>query len=378
MLVVNVAPTIARDRFGLGWRPELAGELLLARSRIDLLEVVADDWFDAPKERLRALQLLSTQFALVLHGVGLGLASVEPVEEARLARFARLLARVDAEGWSEHLAFVRGGGVELGHLVAPPRRDSIVAGLARNFERAARVVGSPPLLENVATLVDPPGSDRDEAIFVAQALAATGAGLVLDLHNLHANATNLRFDALAWLDVVPMESVVQVHLAGGRAVARGGVTRVLDDHRHDVPDPVYALLESVGERCPQALTVLLERDGDYPSLGSLLGQLDLARAALERGRARRSLVRTKALETAPDRMPTVVPDRRGERRILSAESDLNAVLARAYVDPAARAELVRRGAAACGASNCPLDEIGLELTAESLARKRARLAGSGA
>jgi uncharacterized protein (UPF0276 family) len=61
---------------------------------------------------------------------------------------------------------------------------------------------------------------------------------------------------------------------------------LLDDHLHDVPDPVYDLLAEVGARTPRALTVILERDGAFPLIDCLLHQLDRARQALARGRAR--------------------------------------------------------------------------------------------
>jgi uncharacterized protein (UPF0276 family) len=48
------------------------------------------------------------------------------------------------------------------------------------------------------------------------------------------------------------------------------------------------LLESVAARTNRPLTVILERDGDYPAIGALLAQLDRARAALARGRAQRA------------------------------------------------------------------------------------------
>jgi len=39
----------------------------------------------------------------------------------RLDKMARLVEQVRPQFWSEHLAFVRGGGIEIGHLAAPPR-----------------------------------------------------------------------------------------------------------------------------------------------------------------------------------------------------------------------------------------------------------------
>ena len=51
-------------------------------------------------------------------------------------------------------------------------------------------------------------------------------------------------------------------------------------------NPVYDLLVEVGARTARPLTVILERDGDFPGMGSLLHQLDRARQALQQGRAR--------------------------------------------------------------------------------------------
>jgi uncharacterized protein len=274
-----------RDLFGLGWRPELAAGILSSLDRIDVVEVIADDHFDATRRELRALRTLASQVTVVLHGVGLGLASCAPADARRLAGMARVAEAVRPAFWSEHLAFVRGGGLEIGHLAAPPRTGTTVEATAANLERARRAVGSAPLVENVATLIDPPGSDRPEVDWVTGILAASAGDLLLDLHNLHANAANFGFDARAFVARLPAERIAAVHLAGGRWIGTGNTRRLLDDHLHDVPDPVYELLGEVGRRAPRPLTVILERDGAYPSMADLLGQLDQARAALAAGRA---------------------------------------------------------------------------------------------
>jgi uncharacterized protein (UPF0276 family) len=275
-----------RDRVGLGWRPELAAGILAHLDRIDVVEVIADDHVGAGRRALRALRTLGAQVPLVLHGVSLGLASAAPVDRRRLEGLARVIGAVEPQAWSEHLAFVRGGGREIGHLAAPPRRQDTVDGLADNVARARAVVGLAPMLENVATLIEPPGSDRDEPAWIGEAIAASGSALLLDLHNLHANALNFGFDARAALLRLPLDHVSQVHLAGGHWItAREGERRLLDDHRHDVPDPVFALLGEVAARVSRPLTVILERDGAYPPLPRLLAELDRARAVLGRGRA---------------------------------------------------------------------------------------------
>src|SRR5436853_242101 len=140
------------DRIGLGWRPELAAGIFANLDRIDVVEVIADDYFDAPRSRVRALKTLAAQTSVVIHGVGLGAASCHPVATRRLDNMARLVEYVRPEFWSEHLAFVRGDGVEIGHLAAPPRRESTIEGAAENVARARQIIGTTPLMENIATL----------------------------------------------------------------------------------------------------------------------------------------------------------------------------------------------------------------------------------
>jgi hypothetical protein len=92
-------------------------------------------------------------------------------------------------------------------------------------------------------------------------------------------------DPQALLAAMPLGRVRFVHLSGGRWLAPAGIApRLLDDHLHDVPDPVYALLESLASRVPQPLTVVIERDGNFPAMDHLVAQLGRARAALSSGR----------------------------------------------------------------------------------------------
>ena len=278
-----------KDRFGLGWRPQLAVGILSNLDRIDVVEVIADDFFTAHRNERRALKTLAAQVPVVLHGVSLGLASSVEVDRARLDRTARLCNDVKPLSWSEHLAFVRGGGIEIGHLAAPPRCDETIDGTIKNLRLAGKIVGVAPQVENVATLIDPPLSRYDEATWVSQIISNSQSDLLLDLHNLHANASNFGFDPIDFISRIPADRVRAIHLAGGRLVGRDGVRRILDDHLHDVPDPVYVLLEEVGARTEPGLTVILERDGVYPSIEVLIHQLDRARMALARGRARSTI-----------------------------------------------------------------------------------------
>lgn len=277
------------DRVGIGWRPELAASLYLRLAELDAIELIADNYFHASRREHAGLRSLAREVPLFLHGVGMGLATVAPVPTERLERMARLADAVQPEAWTEHLAFVRAGGIEIGHLAAPPRTAENVDGTLRNIERASTLIGARPQLENIATLIDPPGSTFGESEWINAIVAASEVPLLLDLHNLYANACNFGRDPTSDLLAMPLDQVRTVHISGGVWVnAASGAQRLLDDHLHDPPVPVYELLSTLAERVAQPLTVILERDGAYPHIDTLMAQLRMAREALARGRQART------------------------------------------------------------------------------------------
>jgi uncharacterized protein (UPF0276 family) len=289
--------TAYKDRVGLGWRPELAAGIFAYGDEIDVVEVIADD---AGAHKLSSLKTLCRQFPVMLHGVGLGLASSSPADQKRLDAMARLFDAVRPEAWTEHCAFVRGGGYEIGHLAAPPRTRVNAEACAQNLHRAATTVGSLPAMENISTLIDPPGSELSEVDWLNSIREYSGCGLLLDLHNLHANATNLGYSAEEALLSIPAESIAAVHIAGGKWIGSGEGSRqvILDDHLHPVPDEVFDLLTLLASRTDQSLTVILERDGDYPRMEDLIAELRLARVAISRGRELRAQNKTHAERSA--------------------------------------------------------------------------------
>lgn len=118
-------------------------------------------------------------------------------------------------------------------------------------------------------------------------LDASECDLLLDLHNLHANAQNFAFDPVAFIQHLPPMRLGAVHLAGGRTLtpAPGGTAMILDDHCHAVPDAVFELLTVTAAHAQKPLTVIIERDGGFPPFAVLLEELRRAREALRLGRA---------------------------------------------------------------------------------------------
>ncbi|WP_433307444.1 DUF692 domain-containing protein [Actinoplanes sp. CA-030573] len=257
----------------MGWRPEISG-FVGALPGLRFAEVVAESVHahgDLP-DGLAAL--LDRGVAVVPHGVRLSLGGAEPVDPGRVTHLAAVADRLGAPLVSEHIAFVRAGGVEAGHLLPIPRSREAVDAVVANVARATAELSVPLALEPIAALFDWPDDELTEADFLTEILDRTGALLLLDVANVYANARNRGEDPLDLLGKLPLDRVAYVHVAGG--AEHQGLYH--DTHTDAVPP---AVLDLVAELCarhrPPAL--MLERDGDYPPAAELSAELDAIAAA---------------------------------------------------------------------------------------------------
>src|SRR5882672_7318563 len=203
-----------QTRLGLGggWRPELA-LMLDRRADLGFIELLAEDFWSACELPAAVEALLDRGVTAVAHGVSLSLGGADLPDRDRLHALARLARRLQAPLVSEHLAFVRAGGIESGHLLPLPRTREALETVVRNVRAAQAMLPVPLALENIATLFEWPGAEMSEVDFVAEVLDRTGALLLLDLANLHANRRNHGTDPIAYLDRLPLERVAYVHVA---------------------------------------------------------------------------------------------------------------------------------------------------------------------
>lgn len=255
---------------GLSYRSELSW-LIHQRTRSGALhfcEVIAEN-IDPEHLPAPIARLLDNGVTVIPHGVSLSLGGAEPLCTRRLDHLARVAERLRSPFVSEHIAFVRAGGVEVGHLMPVARSDEMVGLIADNYARARTVLGLPLAVENVASLFEWPDDSLTEAQFLRAILDATGAPWLFDIANLYANAVNHHFDAFAALDRLPLDRIAYVHVAGG--VSRDGLYH--DTHAHAVPPACFSLLQELLRRTGK-LPVLLERDRHFENRAALELELD--------------------------------------------------------------------------------------------------------
>ena len=287
---------------GMGWRSPLAS-LALRRADLGFVEVVAETVPSARPLPLPLEALRRRGVRVIPHGVRLSLGSACPPAPDRLAALARLAERVDAPLVSEHIAFVRGGGVEAGHLLPVPRTRASLEVLVANVSVAVRSLPVPLALEPIATLFEWPDAEIEEGAFVTELLERTGALLLLDVANLYANGRNHGYEPAALLDRLPLDRLAYVHVAGGAEY--GGLYH--DTHAHPVPTGVFDLLRQLAARVPIP-GAMLERDTHFPPVDEVESELDAIAAALAAGRTRRPT------SWRPTRACRPTPGCRGRRR----------------------------------------------------------------
>jgi uncharacterized protein (UPF0276 family) len=275
--------TIAKLGIGIGWRPELA--LAIERTlNLGFVEITAENhpsgMLPPAVERLRQRGV-----AVIPHGISVSLGGAEPIQRTRVAHIDALARGAHSPLVSEHIAFVRAGGKEIGHLTPLPRTKAALNVLVENIDVAQRHLSVPLALENVSALFDWPEAEFSEAEFLTQVLERTNCWLLLDLANLYANSVNLGTDPSQFLEAVPLSRIAYVHMGGG--IERDGVYH--DTHAHPVAPGALDLLSELCARTDPP-GVMLERDDDFPDEGELRDEMARIRVAIDAGARRRTPV----------------------------------------------------------------------------------------
>lgn len=261
---------------GLGFRHEVKEDLLQHTDRMDFLELMTEHYIDMPPHKRAEAQELTKRVPLVLHGVELSIGTFGQIDQAHVQKMRQVAGWSRAHWVSDHLCFTKVPGLAIGNLTPVPFSESNCANIIANTRHVAGCFDCPFLLENISYYFQPQPSQMPEAEFITRILTGADCYMLLDLTNVQNNAINMSYDPYAFLDALPLERVVQIHLAGGYYL--GSV--LLDTHSHAVPNEVFDFLKYVAPRMPNLRGVLIERDQNFPPFNELLDELDQVREVL--------------------------------------------------------------------------------------------------
>jgi len=256
---------------GIGLRYDLATELLERRpDAVSWVEIHPENYVDRGGRYEEMLELARRDWPVVTHGLSTCLGALEPFDAGYLRQLGSFLSELEIPWHSEHLCL---GGVDgrfFHDLLPLPFTEEAAAVASRRLTEVRDTIGTPLALENVSYYA-PQGADGlEEASFVVEVLEQADAKLLLDVNNIYVNSRNFGFDPKAYIDKIPKERVVQIHVAGHH-VRDDGLR--IDTHGEPVPDDVYELL-AYTLRKVGPVPVLLERDNNIPPLDTLLAEVD--------------------------------------------------------------------------------------------------------
>jgi uncharacterized protein (UPF0276 family) len=271
---------------GLGLRWELIDEMLEQKPELAFVEISPENYMGRGGYHDEALERAKDIWPIVTHGLTMSLGGVDPLREDYLAGLRGFIERTSTPWHSDHLCFSTFGGVVLHDLLPLAFKRSEVTRVADRIKRAQDAIGVPMAVENVSYYLHPGKREMTEAEFIASVCEAADCGLMLDVNNAWVNATNFRYDIDAWMRTVPLERVVQMHVAGHDWFTEGDFVLgerpadlskehgmlIVDTHGNDVVGEVMALLERTLEKTGP-VPVLLERDQSIPPLDVLLGEV---------------------------------------------------------------------------------------------------------
>jgi len=261
---------------GIGLRHAHYGAFMeAAPPSIGWVEAHSENYFGDGGYDLHVLETVRCDLPVSLHGVGLGLGSAAPLDEAHLARLKRLVERIEPALVSEHLCWGATPQAALHDLLPMPLTQASLDHLCVRVAQMQDTLRQRVLIENVSTYVRFRDDTYGEAAFLAELARRSGCGVLLDVNNLYVNQRNHGEDALAAMAALPREAVGELHLAGHRVTAAA----VIDDHGSRVAPEVWTLYEAALRRFG-AVPTLIEWDTAVPPLDVLLDEARLARDLL--------------------------------------------------------------------------------------------------
>jgi uncharacterized protein len=256
---------------GIGLRLPFARALLAdAPSALSWLEIHPENYVARGGRYERLLTAARERFPVLTHGLTMGFGALAPFDPPYLRGVRGLIEELGCPWHSDHLCVSEVEGVHLHDLLPLPRTEETVDLVALRVREARAALGVPIAVEHISYYVEPKGSTMSEAAFLCAVLERADAKLLLDVNNVVVNAHNHGFDPRAFVDALPLERVVQLHVAGHR-VQRDGLR--IDTHAEPICDEVYALFAHAITRLARPVPVLLERDDNFPDFGELAAEV---------------------------------------------------------------------------------------------------------
>jgi len=262
--------------FGIGLRSVHYEHILKNNPPIDWFEILSENYMDTGGRPLHVLDQVAERYPVVLHGVSLSVGSTDPVDFEYLKKLKALAKRVNARWVSDHLCWTGVAGMNTHDLLPMPYTDEALRHTVERVRVIQDFMERPIALENASTYLEFSASTWPESTFIASVAKEADCGILLDVNNVYVSSFNHGFDPKKYIDGIPRDRVVQMHLAGH--TNKG--THILDTHSDYVINTVWELYR-YAHRHLGGVATLLEWDANIPGFDVVHGEALKARTFRE-------------------------------------------------------------------------------------------------
>lgn len=263
----------APEALGLGLRPAYYTALREQAPDVDFFEIISENYLGASELPRLHLDDISARYPIIPHGVSLNLLGQDPLDTHYLARLRGLIERYGAPFASDHLCWSASSGIRHHDLLPAPCSSELIPYAVSRIRAIKQALGVPFGIENVSTYLRFAREDLTEWEFLTQVALAADCKILLDINNLYVSSINHGFKPQAYLEAIPWDRVLYVHLAGHETRPDG---LLHDTHDRPVDEHVWALYAAAWRRFGPFPTVL-EWDDKIPPLEDALRELRRAR-----------------------------------------------------------------------------------------------------
>jgi len=256
---------------GVGLRTQHFTDALASEGEVDWFEIVSENFMDTGGRPLHILDALSERYPIVMHGVAMSIGGTDPLDFDYLSRLKALADRINARWLGDHVCWTGVAGHNGHDLYPMPYNEESLAHIVERIRTVQDFLERPLVLENPSTYLAFASSTMAEEDFIAAMAEEADCALLLDVNNVYVTCRNHGLDAQRYLDAIPYDRVVQIHLAGHT----DNGDHCIDTHDDHVCDAVWALYAQVMEQAGSKAT-LLEWDDHIPAWTELIAELRLA------------------------------------------------------------------------------------------------------
>ena len=261
--------------FGLGLRPKHYEHILEHQPDVDWFEIISENFMDTDGKPRRNLARIAERYPLVMHGVAMSIGTVDPLSSEYLTKLKKLADDINPAWISDHLCWTGIAHKNSHDLLPVPYTEEALKHIVSRIQQVQDFLGRPIALENPSTYLEFKTSHIPESEFIAEMAKQSGCNLLLDVNNVYVTCYNHRLDPKAYIDVLPLNKVAQIHLSGH--TNKG--THIIDTHDDHVVDDVWKLYKYVVHKAGRVPNTMVEWDDNIPEFDVLYAELGKARVA---------------------------------------------------------------------------------------------------